>query len=162
VEATPVEAAPVEAAPVEAAPVEAAPVEAAPVEAASVDASAAAKAPATDPLESDELLARKKQLAADLHYLVYAGHVIEFADGKLDLPIVPLPASQGKGKPTGNDTSAHEDESGSSLDPEDHNVEEFNEPQTSTDPQQTDEAIESEDHGQTSIEASSPGAPSES
>jgi hypothetical protein len=45
----------------------------------------------TDPAEktSPELDARKKQLAADLHYLVHAGHVIEFADGRLDLPLLP-------------------------------------------------------------------------
>ncbi len=40
-------------------------------------------------VESPELTARKTQLAADLHYLVHAGHVLEFADGKLDLPLSP-------------------------------------------------------------------------
>lgn len=40
-------------------------------------------------LESPELAALKTQLAADLHYLVHTGHVIEFADGKLDLPLSP-------------------------------------------------------------------------
>ena len=46
---------------------------------------------ATDPEspESPETAARKTQLAADLHYLVHTGHVIEFADGKLDLPLSP-------------------------------------------------------------------------
>ncbi len=39
--------------------------------------------------ESPEMTARKTQLAADLHYLVHTGHVIEFADGKLDLPLSP-------------------------------------------------------------------------
>jgi hypothetical protein len=39
------------------------------------------------PPESEELTSRKTQLAADLHYLVHAGFVIEFADGKLDLPL---------------------------------------------------------------------------
>jgi hypothetical protein len=45
----------------------------------------------TDPEspESPETTARKTQLAADLHYLVHTGHVIEFADGKLDLPLSP-------------------------------------------------------------------------
>jgi hypothetical protein len=37
--------------------------------------------------ETPEHTARKTQLAADLHYLVRAGHVIEFADGRLDLPL---------------------------------------------------------------------------
>jgi hypothetical protein len=41
------------------------------------------------PTESEELKSRKTQLAADLHYLVHAGFVIEFADGKLDLPLSP-------------------------------------------------------------------------
>jgi hypothetical protein len=44
--------------------------------------------------ENPELSARKTQLASDLHYLVHAGHVIEFADGRLDLPLAP--ASQGE------------------------------------------------------------------
>ncbi len=46
--------------------------------------------------ESPEHATRKTQLAGDLHYLIHAGHVIEFADGKLDLPLAPQPAS-GKG-----------------------------------------------------------------
>ena len=39
--------------------------------------------------ESPEAAPRKAQLAADLHYLIHAGHVIEFADGALDLPLSP-------------------------------------------------------------------------
>ena len=31
----------------------------------------------------------KTALAADLHWLIHAGHVIEFQDGKLDLPLAP-------------------------------------------------------------------------
>jgi hypothetical protein len=34
-------------------------------------------------------VARKESLASDLHYLVHAGHVIEFHDGTLDLPLSP-------------------------------------------------------------------------
>ena len=34
-------------------------------------------------------MARKESLASDLHYLVHAGHVIEFHDGTLDLPLSP-------------------------------------------------------------------------
>ena len=33
--------------------------------------------------------AKKAALAADLHYLIHAGHVIEFHDGTLDLPLTP-------------------------------------------------------------------------
>jgi hypothetical protein len=39
--------------------------------------------------ESAEALARKAQLASDLHYLIQIGHVIEFADGALELPLAP-------------------------------------------------------------------------
>lgn len=39
--------------------------------------------------EAPEMLEQKAQLARDLHYLVHAGHVIEFHDGTLDLPLVP-------------------------------------------------------------------------
>jgi hypothetical protein len=39
--------------------------------------------------ESPELADKKTALAADLHYLLLAGHVIEFPDGKLDLPLPP-------------------------------------------------------------------------
>ena len=45
--------------------------------------------PEPDAPESPELAARKTQLAADLHYLIHTGLVIEFADGKLDLPLSP-------------------------------------------------------------------------
>lgn len=37
-------------------------------------------------LSSDEAEARKLALASDLHWLIGAGHVIEFNDGSLDLP----------------------------------------------------------------------------
>ncbi len=39
--------------------------------------------------EAPEMLEQKAQLARDLHYLVHAGHVIEFHDGTLDLPLPP-------------------------------------------------------------------------
>jgi hypothetical protein len=32
---------------------------------------------------------RKEAIASDLHYLIHAGHVIEFHDGTLDLPLSP-------------------------------------------------------------------------
>ncbi|MHA3775098.1 hypothetical protein ACXR0O_26550 [Verrucomicrobiota bacterium sgz303538] len=39
--------------------------------------------------EAPEMIEQKAQLARDLHYLVHAGHVIEFHDGTLDLPLPP-------------------------------------------------------------------------
>jgi hypothetical protein len=39
--------------------------------------------------DAPEMIPRKTALAGDLHYLVHAGHVIEFADGTLDLPLAP-------------------------------------------------------------------------
>ncbi|MEO8351574.1 MAG: hypothetical protein ABI680_07580 [Chthoniobacteraceae bacterium] len=42
-------------------------------------------------IEAPEVAERKSALAADLHYLVHAGHVIEFADRTLDLPLLAKP-----------------------------------------------------------------------
>jgi hypothetical protein len=39
--------------------------------------------------DAPEALPKKAALASDLHYLVHAGHVIEFHDGTLDLPLAP-------------------------------------------------------------------------
>ena len=39
--------------------------------------------------ESAETAAKKSALASDLHYLIHAGHVIEFHDSTLDLPLSP-------------------------------------------------------------------------
>jgi hypothetical protein len=39
--------------------------------------------------EASRLEARKTQIASDLHYLIHAGYVLEFADGRLDLPLSP-------------------------------------------------------------------------
>ncbi|MCE9608703.1 MAG: hypothetical protein K8R23_00590 [Chthoniobacter sp.] len=39
--------------------------------------------------DTPEATARKAQLASDLHFLTHAGHVIEFADGTLELPLDP-------------------------------------------------------------------------
>lgn len=44
--------------------------------------------------DSPELAQRKSALASDLHYLILAGHVIEFADGALELPLPPKPPEQ--------------------------------------------------------------------
>ncbi len=39
--------------------------------------------------DAPEIAEQKAALARDLHYLVHTGHVIEFHDGTLDLPLVP-------------------------------------------------------------------------
>jgi hypothetical protein len=39
--------------------------------------------------DAPEFAERKTALATDLHYLIHAGHVIEFADATLDLPLAP-------------------------------------------------------------------------
>jgi hypothetical protein len=47
--------------------------------------------------EAPEKANEKTALASDLHYLLLAGHVIEFADGRLDLPLPPKGQGQGQG-----------------------------------------------------------------
>jgi hypothetical protein len=42
-----------------------------------------------DDATQPDVAAKKAALAADLHYLIHAGHVIEFHDGTLDLPLSP-------------------------------------------------------------------------
>jgi len=49
--------------------------------------------------ESPEIAARKEQLASDLHYLIQIGHVIEFADGTLELPLAPNAKPEPERKP---------------------------------------------------------------
>jgi hypothetical protein len=51
--------------------------------------------------EAPEKAGEKTALAADLHYLLLAGHVIEFTDGKFDLPLQPkaAPNLQGQREP---------------------------------------------------------------
>jgi hypothetical protein len=39
--------------------------------------------------DSPEVAPRKEQLASDLHYLIHSGHVIEFSNGMLELPLAP-------------------------------------------------------------------------
>lgn len=65
--------------------------------------------------DTPEFTARKAQLAADLHYLIHEGQVIEFSDGALELPLAPLDKSAqppqqqqrgGKGKPGGRRPAA--------------------------------------------------------
>ena len=61
----------------------------------------AAKVLGTDEAAVDA--ARKTSLATDLHWLIETGRVIEFSDGRLELPIVPAPptppASKAKAEP---------------------------------------------------------------
>ncbi len=52
-------------------------------------------------LASDADEAARSALASDLHWLIHAGHVIEFHDGKLDLPFVrQKPVSEHRGADT--------------------------------------------------------------
>jgi hypothetical protein len=50
--------------------------------------------------EAPEAAPKKAALASDLHYLIRAGHVIEFHDGTLDLPLAPnaKPEPEGEGE----------------------------------------------------------------
>jgi len=51
--------------------------------------------------DTPEATARKAQLASDLHFLTHAGHVIEFADGGLELPLDPKARPEPEPKPAG-------------------------------------------------------------
>ena len=48
-----------------------------------------------DQHDSPDAAPRKEQLASDLHYLVHTGHVIEFSNGMLELPLAPQDKSAG-------------------------------------------------------------------
>jgi hypothetical protein len=52
-----------------------------------------------DHFEAPEKAEEKTALAGDLHYLLVAGHVIEFSDGKLDLPLAPKTAAAETAEP---------------------------------------------------------------
>lgn len=58
--------------------------------------------------DAPEAAARKEQLAADLHYLVHAGHVIEFSNGMIELPLAPQvkPPAGGGAKPAPSESAA--------------------------------------------------------
>jgi len=47
--------------------------------------------------EAPEVAPRKEQLAADLHYLIHSGHVIEFSNGMLELPLAPQAKAPAQG-----------------------------------------------------------------
>jgi hypothetical protein len=60
--------------------------------AAPQDSSAAPAAPtAPAPPEADEPTPEQTVIIADLHWLVHQGHVLEFADGRMDTAKKPLP-----------------------------------------------------------------------
>ena len=52
-----------------------------------------------EPQDTPEAAARKAQLAADLHYLIHSGHVIEFSDGALELPLSPNARPEQEARP---------------------------------------------------------------
>ncbi|HSI12745.1 MAG TPA: hypothetical protein VK961_11915 [Chthoniobacter sp.] len=59
--------------------------------------------------DAPEAAARKEQLAADLHYLVHTGHVIEFSNGMIELPLAPqakAPAEPRGAKPAPSESAA--------------------------------------------------------
>ena len=56
-----------------------------------------------EPQDTPEAAARKSQLASDLHYLIHAGHVIEFSDGALELPLNPNAKPETEVKPVRKD-----------------------------------------------------------
>ncbi len=67
-----------------------------------LQASCTRKQLAKDLLPADADETSRSALASDLHWLIHAGHVIEFHDGKLDLPFVRQKASsdqEGAGTP---------------------------------------------------------------
>ena len=70
----------------------------------------------TEELESPEIAARKTQLAADLYYLIHAGHIIEFADGRLDLPLSPQGAGTREGAEELEDASEEDGDSQAVVD----------------------------------------------
>ncbi len=52
--------------------------------------------------DAEESGPKKSEMASDLHYLIQAGHVIEFHDGTLDLPLIPgeKPAQEKPAQPS--------------------------------------------------------------
>ncbi len=67
-------------------------------------------------IDAPEVAERKAALAADLHYLVHAGHVIEFADRTLDLPLPSKPQPESAEKSTPDDKFEAAEESVASSD----------------------------------------------
>jgi hypothetical protein len=59
-----------------------------------------------EPQDTPEAAARKAQLASDLHYLIHAGHVIEFSDGALELPLAPNAKPEPQPRPAEKNVAA--------------------------------------------------------
>jgi hypothetical protein len=89
-----------------------APTAAAPAPAASGEAAAAPQdAPAAPtPPPADEPTAEQTVIIADLHWLVHQGHVLEFADGRMDTAKKPLPRPAKPEKKAVGEKSAAEGE----------------------------------------------------
>jgi hypothetical protein len=66
--------------------------------------------------EAPEKEAEKTALASDLHYLLLAGHVIEFADGRLDLPLAPK--AQGQAQAAADQEHEHDADQGHEHEPQ--------------------------------------------
>lgn len=65
--------------------------------------------------DAPEALPRKAALASDLHYLVQAGHVIEFHDGTLDLPLAPNAKPEPEGQEESKQAAKQAPEAGPSM-----------------------------------------------
>jgi hypothetical protein len=71
----------------------------APVSTEAVPAEAPAPAPQPKPAATDEPTAEQTAIIADLHWLIHQGHVLEFADGRLETAKKPLPKPVRPAKP---------------------------------------------------------------
>jgi hypothetical protein len=120
-------------------------------------------AAAPDEPETPEHAARKTQIASDLHYLIHAGHVIEFADGRLDLPLAPVPPSGKGGATTSEDEEHSGDESAELIDALPHSEEAvaMEEPVSNSDAVATEDEPASEERTEAQAHAHDPQAPQE-
>ena len=101
-----------------AAPPAAAPAPAANGEAAAAPQDTSAAAPA--PPAADEPTPEQTAIIADLHWLVHQGHVLEFADGRMDTakkPAAPRPPTKPEKKPVGEKPAAEGETATTAVDP---------------------------------------------
>jgi hypothetical protein len=122
---------------------------------------------------SEEYQHAKTTLATDLIWLAKAGHVIEFADGTLDLPLPPrsLEVAKGGGRPSAHPSSEGDEADGSAdeesalvtLETEEMPVESEPELTSATDDGRESEgaADEAESSTESSLEATAPESPLE-
>jgi hypothetical protein len=91
---------------------------------------------------SPEYLQAKTTLATDLIWLAKAGHVIEFADGTLDLPLPPRPIEAAKGgvQPSARQNLEGDETDGSADDESSTALLETSEPSAESKPEVTAEA----------------------